>query len=87
MDEYGRAGTTGMTGDLHGEPEGGLPPEAAPVLATSAAAAIGAKARQHPWTLMSLVLVVLTLGVALLLRRRGSSTAHALLDPEIPPMR
>jgi hypothetical protein len=86
--------TSGMT-DLLGdplsqpmvEPTGGLPPEAAPVVAASAAAALGAKARKHPFTLGSVLLAVLSLGLVLVLRRRSGSTAHALLDPQVPPMR
>jgi hypothetical protein len=90
MDDYGstRSGVTGgALGDPLAEPEGGLPPEAAPILATSAAAALGAKARQHPWTLTSLLLAVLTLGLVLVLRRRGGDDATALVEADVPPIR
>jgi hypothetical protein len=83
--------TTAMTdliGDPLGQPmvdpDGGLPPEAAPVVVASAAAALGAKARQHPWTITSLLLAVLSLGLVLVLRRRAGSSAQA---PQVTPLR
>jgi hypothetical protein len=86
--------TTAMTdviGDPLGQPvldpDGGLPPEAAPVVAASAAAALGAKARQHPWTISSLLLAVLSLGLILVLRRRGGNDDQTLLDPQVTPLR